>query len=144
MDNKQFTEKSFERALFESLYGNTDFDGGINNAIALIGEKYEISRVYVFENSEDNRFGDNTFEWCAAGITPQIDELQHMSYEEYGYYEMFADNGAFICPDVKELPDISRELFESQDIKATLQYALYDKEEFRGFVGFDDCNGPPS
>lgn len=132
-------DKSFERRMFESLYGSDDFDRGINDALALIGNEFQISRVYIFENSEDNRFGDNTYEWCAEGIIPQIDELQHMSYEEYGYDTLFTETGVFICPDTSRLPEVQKELFESQSIKAILQYAIYNKGEFDGFVGFDDC-----
>jgi len=132
-------EKSFERRVFESLYGDNDFDKGINDALALIGKEFHISRVYIFENSEDNRFGNNTYEWCANGIEPKMDTLQHMSYEEYGYDKLFTKTGEFICPDTSKLADLQRELFESQSIKATLQYAIFNKGEFCGFVGFDDC-----
>lgn len=133
-------DKSFERRVFESLYGSQDFDKGINAALALIGDEFHISRVYVFENCEDKRYSDNTYEWCAKGIRPQIQELQHMSYEEYGYDKLFSESGVFVCANTAELPPVQKELFESQMIRATLQYAIYDKGEFCGFVGFDDCN----
>ncbi|MDD3336836.1 MAG: ATP-binding protein [Eubacteriales bacterium] len=139
MKHASSKEKTFERKVFESLYGCCDLDEGINHALALIGEEFNISRVYVFENSEDNQYGDNTYEWCADGIVPQIDELQHMSYEEYGYDKVFAATGEFVCPDTSKLPVIQRELFESQSICATIQFAMFDKDKFCGFVGFDDC-----
>ncbi|SDX87188.1 ATP-binding protein [Eubacterium barkeri] len=132
-------EKTFERKMFESLYGSRNLDDGINNALALIGKEFYISRVYIFENSEDNQYGDNTYEWCADGVASQIDELQHMSYAEYGYDQLFAETGEFVCPDTSTLPDIQRELFESQSICATIQFAMFDKDKFCGFVGFDDC-----
>ncbi|MDO4556234.1 MAG: response regulator [Lachnospiraceae bacterium] len=108
----------------------------------MIGERFSVSRVYVFENSEDNLYAYNTFEWCAEGIEPQKDYLQHMSYEEYGYNELFNDEGLFFAADVSMLEPLQRELFEMQGIKATMQYAMYEKGVFRGFIGLDDCNLP--
>ena len=45
-----------------------------------------MSRVYIFEDSEDGTYCDNTFEWCNDGIVPQIDQLQHMLEGELADY----------------------------------------------------------
>ncbi|MDO4548665.1 MAG: ATP-binding protein, partial [Clostridia bacterium] len=128
------------REIFETLYANDDAEAGVQKVLAMIGQMFSVSRVYIFENSEDGLHADNTFEWCADGIEPQIDYLQHMSYEEYGYNELFDDRGLFFAADVRTLEPKQRELFLSQGIKATIQYAMYEKGRFRGFIGFDDCH----
>lgn len=125
--------------IFNLIYEEPDINVGINLALACIGESFGISRVYIFENNEANTHADNTFEWCAEGIMPEMDDLQNMSFEEYDYQSLFDENGLCFCPDVSQLPEMLKELFENQGIRATLQYAVYDKGVFRGFVGFDDC-----
>ncbi|MDD3412168.1 MAG: ATP-binding protein, partial [Eubacteriales bacterium] len=130
-----------KQKVFDLIYEEPDLEKGIHAALSYVGEAFRISRVYIFENNEANTHSSNTFEWCAEGIEPQIDELQHMSFEEYDYQSMFDASGLFFCPEVRNLPPMVRELLESQGIRATLQYAIYDKGVFRGFVGFDDCRG---
>ena len=66
-----------------------------------MGLQFNVSRVYIFEDSPDGLFMSNTFEWCNQGISPQIDNLQHMSYEEDapGYRDNFDKDGIFLCMD---------------------------------------------
>ncbi len=64
--------------------------------LEIVGRQYGVSRVYIFENSEDNSVCNNTFEWCNEGITPQRDNLQNVSYTELQNYENnFDENGIF-------------------------------------------------
>ena len=115
-------------------------EAGINDSLRFIGETLNVSRVYIFENDpEDPRFCNNTFEWCAEGIEPEIDLLQHISYEEYGYDELFSQMQFFCCANVSELKDAKRDILEQQNIKAIMNYAFYDKQVFSGFIGIDDC-----
>ena len=100
-----------------------------------------VSRVYVFENSDDNRFCSNTYEWCNVGITAEKDNLQKISYEEDipGYRELFNEQGIFYCPDVAALPETYRQILESQGVKSMLQCAIREGGVFRGYIGFDEC-----
>lgn len=127
--------------VFKALYESKDIRQAINTILKIIGLQFNVSRVYIFEDSYDGQFMSNTFEWCNQGITPQIDNLQNMSYEKDvpGYKENFGENGIFLCMDVDSLPDVQREVLQSQDIKAILQCGIYDGERLVGFVGFDEC-----
>ena len=81
------------------------------------------------------------FEWCNQGISPQIDNLQNMSYETDapGYRDNFDENGVFLCMDVDVLPPVQKRVLTSQDIKAILQCGIYDNGKLVGFIGFDEC-----
>ena len=107
----------------------------------MAGRKYNVSRVYIFEDSEDGTWCKNTFEWCNDGIEPVIDSLQHVSYEGLGhnYQENFDENGIFYCRDISSLPKEQYNLLAAQGIRALLQCAIRDGGKFAGFVGFDDC-----
>lgn len=129
--------------VFSALYSCSDINEGISQMLELVGKTYEISRVYIFEDSEDGKYTSNTFEWCNDGITPEKDSLQNVSYEEDlggSYQNNMNDDGVFYCHDVSELEDPGqREILERQGIKSVLQCSLTDNGKFKGFVGFDEC-----
>ena len=128
--------------IFSLLYSGTDLTAGINQALRFVGENFDVSRVYIFEDSDDGAYCSNTFEWCAEGVTPEIDTLQNVSYEEDlgGHYrENMNDDGIFYCRDISELDKPTRAVLEPQGIKSMLQCAILDNGEFKGFVGFDEC-----
>ena len=126
---------------FQRLYAAADVDAAINDILKVVGQQMNVSRVYVFENSYDNRFCHNTYEWCNEGIPPEIDNLQNISYETDipGYEDNFDENGIFYCPDVRELPKKAFDIVEPQGIKSMLHCAIRDKGVFRGYIGFDEC-----
>lgn len=129
--------------IFSSLYNETDIESGINRALELVGQNFDVSRVYIFEDSEDGNFCSNTFEWCAQGVTPEKETLQNLSYTyDLGgnYRERMNDDGIFYCRDINSIEDLStREILERQGIKSVLQCSILDSGKFRGFVGFDEC-----
>lgn len=126
---------------FRRLYGSQDVERSIQEILALIGQKMNVSRVYVFENSDDNRFCSNTYEWCNYGIQPQIQNLQNVSYEDEipGYQDYFNEHGLFYCPDITALPKNIYDILEPQGIQSMLQCAIREGGVFRGYIGFDEC-----
>nr|UWI50134.1 diguanylate cyclase [Clostridioides difficile] len=141
---KKYVESSdnLTRYIFRVLYQTDDIDQTINMILEVVGKQFNVSRAYIFENSEDGRHTSNTYEWCNEGILPQIDYLQNADYANYGDYEkLFEDDSVFYCRDIHALSPELEELFSSQDIHSTLQCAYREDEVFRGFVGFDECTG---
>ena len=140
-DPSTITHASFERYVFRTLYESRDLDATINELLALVGNQFNISRVYVFENSDDNTECSNTFEWCNEGIVPQIDVLQHVSYitDIPGWPDVYDERGIFYCTDITRLAPQFRAILEPQGIKSMLHCAIMDQGVFRGYVGFDEC-----
>ena len=126
---------------FQRLYSADDVDAAVNEILGLVGRQMNVSRVYVFENSPDNRFCSNTYEWCNEGITPEIENLKNISYETDipDYWDNFDENGIFYCPDIHVLPKKTFDIVEPQGIKSMLHCAIRDKGVFRGYIGFDEC-----
>ncbi len=129
------------RHAFRLLHTAKDNEAAINEVIAYLGRKTNVSRVYIFENSDDNKYCYNTFEWCNEGIEPEINELQRISYEKDipGYQDNFNEQGVFYCPDIAVLPKEAYDIVEPQGIKSMLQCAIRQDGIFRGYIGFDEC-----
>lgn len=128
--------------VFSALYSSGDIKSGINQMLAFAGKHFDVSRAYIFEDSDDGLYCSNTFEWCNEGVKSEKDTLQNVSYAEDldgNYKEKFNDEGIFYCHDVKELDDSQREILERQGVKSVLQCIIAEDGKFKGFVGFDEC-----
>ena len=134
-------ENSLVQYAFQRLYTSENVDAAIQEILDLVGRKMNVSRVYIFENSSDNRYCTNTYEWCNDGIQPEIQNLQNISYDDdiAGYVEIYDDNGIFYCPDINTLPENIYNILAPQGIKSLLHCAIRDKGQFRGYIGFDEC-----
>ncbi len=127
--------------VFHTLYQTEDIEKAIPLILEIVGKKFDVSRAYIFENSEDGATCSNTFEWCDDGILPQIDVLQNIDYVQLDYFEEnFNEDGIFYCKDVDKLSPKQQELLKSQGIKSMLQCAIRDDGKIKGFVGFDECS----
>lgn len=135
-------QHSFVNYIFHKLYDSNDILQTLDDILAYIGDQLRISRVYVFENSEDNRACSNTLEWCGEGISPQKDNLQNLNYELDipGWKELFEENGSYFCSDISTMAPNIRAILEPQGIKSILLSGIYDHGVFRGFMGFDECS----
>ena len=135
-------DSSFVRFVFKRLYESRNIIDTINNLLAYVGGQLNVSRVYIFENNEDNTTCSNTFEWCNNGITPEINNLQDVSYitDVPGWPNVFDERGIFYCTDISSLAPHFRAILEPQGIKSMLQCSIMEDGVFRGYVGFDECS----
>ncbi|MCF6268237.1 MAG: PAS domain S-box protein [Melioribacteraceae bacterium] len=119
-------------------FGNVEHS--INKAISLSGEFTNVSRVYIFEDFNDGKFTKNTYEWCNKNIKPEIDNLREVQYKTIpSYKKIFDEKGELYSENIYELPQDLIDLFEPQEIKSLLCFPLYVKNQFFGFIGFDEC-----
>ncbi|MEG0495369.1 MAG: diguanylate cyclase [Eubacterium sp.] len=136
------TSHNIEAHIFELLYTSKDFNVSINMALAAIGQQYQVSRVAIFENNEENNTTTNIYEWCNDGITSEMGNLQNLavsSSEGESIFDPFDQEGLLYCSNVHELAPYLRHIFESQGILSTLQITITDDEKTYGFIGFDEC-----
>lgn len=140
-DGMDGAQKNLIYGAIARLYGGEDTEMRIAELLAMVGRQANVSRVYVFENTEDNRYCTNTYEWCNEGIEPERDKLQRISYETDipGYEENFDERGVFYCFDVAALPPKAYEIVNAQHIQSMLQCAIRENGIFRGYIGFDEC-----
>lgn len=84
------------------LYQNHHTVDAMNHVLKLIGEVFEAERAYVFYMENDEM--SNIAEWCREGITPEIDNLQHLSRHDYKWwFQLYDEQASIMIRDVKEL-----------------------------------------
>jgi PAS domain S-box-containing protein len=120
----------------------SDTNESINAALRDMGTLNGASRAYLFIFSEDGTSVDNTHEWCAEGVTPQIDNLKNLPSEMFPWWMYKLRNREVIhITDVSRLPEeakAEKEMLESQDIKSLLVIPLISADKLAGFIGFDN------
>lgn len=115
----------------------------INKALAILGEFVEADRFYIFDYDFEKKITNNTYEWCAEGIKPQIDNLQGVNLDDIpDWTSPHLLNKALYIDDVYALPDDSvvKHILEPQGVKSILTVPIIDDEECVGFLGFDAVN----
>lgn len=111
-----------------------------SQALARMASFFEADRAYVFEYDFDQNIASNTYEWCAPGIEPAIEELRAVPIEAglTDWSDAHWAGKPFWVLDVDGLsPGPLREILEPQGIKSLLTAPLMHGEACLGFVGFD-------
>lgn len=126
---------------FRMLYEAVDVLTAVKSLLEIIGRAYDVSRVYIFENSDDDMTTSNTFEWCNTGVLSQLNNLKRLSFEKDlgDFKDYFDENGLFYCCDINRLDPTLFNLLSNQGIYSLLQCAIIDGGKIRGYVGFDEC-----
>jgi len=149
--NKRLAEERLKRkvalerviARVSSRFVNPpDVDTAINESLADLGTVAGASRVYLFLLRDNGTVMDNTHEWCADGVTPQIGNLQNLPSDLFPWWmeQLRADRVIHIRDVSAMSPEakVEKKLLESQDIKSLLVLPLYVAGELAGFIGFDN------
>jgi PAS domain S-box-containing protein len=119
-----------------------DIDEKINQALKAIGEFAKVDRAYIFQLRDDNRTVDNTHEWRAEGIEPQIENLKGITLDDElpWFWEKMKAHETFHVPVVADLPPeahLEKKHFERQGIQALVVVPMINKGVLKGFLGFD-------
>lgn len=153
-ERKRAEEKLKNRLEFENLISNISsnfinlhsdiLDSAINEALGKIGRFASVDRSYLFLFSEDGSYMDNTHEWCAEGIEPQIDNLKELPVTLFPWWMAKLNNFETIhIPRVADLSDeanAEKEILESQDIKSVVVIPMISANTLLGFLGFDSVS----
>jgi diguanylate cyclase (GGDEF)-like protein len=106
-----------------------------------LGKALHSERVYIFEEDEDH-YSKNTYEWCATGVSAEIDNLQHVSPEATAlWYDWFHRDGSVIIRDLEETREtdpVMYDVLKPQNIRSLVASPLIDGERFIGFYGVDN------
>ena len=118
-------------------------DNMIPSILKSIGKYTAADRAYVFEwNSEKKESFKNTFEWCAAGIEPQIQNLQEVPVcLMQNWVETFIQKKNIIIYDLEEIAEETPqeyEILKPQNIHSLIAVPIYTNHKFIGFIGLDN------
>ena len=111
--------------------------------LSLIGEAMQSDRVFLFERLEGEAEAYcNTFEWCASGVAPQIDNLTEIVPTDMSYWlGVFSRGETIVIPnieDVKTLMPSEYELLKAQSIRSEIAVPVFYRGNLSGFFGLDD------
>lgn len=119
-----------------------DVDHTINEGMARIGEFTGVDRVYLFDYNMEESTSSNSHEWCAEGVSPEIENLQDLPLKSIPeWYNKHIKGETILIPDVQNLKrnDPVRQILEPQGVFSVLSIPLFHENECYGFVGFDSC-----
>ncbi len=113
----------------------------IDEILADLGSFYQADRAYIFRIDFNQGHIRNTHEWCAEGVTPEIDNLQNVPIEEYQDLLAGLEEGGYVLRDIEtELdPDSAMyRILKPQNIQSLIFESIKIKGELVGFVGVDN------
>jgi len=134
-------ELVINKALRSALNYDTP-DEQINEFIRFFGKHIGSDRIYIFEDCDEKHVTNNTYEWCADGIVPEIHELQNVDMDIIGWwYQAFGSEKNIIITDIEQIKDEHREsynLLKAQNVKNLVVCPIRYKDEIKGFFGLDN------
>ncbi len=123
-----------------TLYHAADQSEALNEILSMAGAVFNASRAYIFELDEAQQYYDNTYEWCREGIAPQKENLINIPRENISAWEKLFKSAEIVrCGNINELDPVSRDILKVQGIKSILVAPLYYRNDYIGFMGFDEC-----
>ncbi len=116
-------------------------DKSIEIMLEFLGKALGGERAYIFEK---NPLGndDNTYEWTAAGVTSEKDNLQDLPPEVCAnWYKNFGRNKNIVIEDLEEIrysDPLQYENLKRQNIHSIVVVPLFNDNKVTGFYGIDN------
>lgn len=109
-----------------------------------LGRALNGERTYIFEQNKSGG-DDNTYEWVAAGVKPEKDNLQNVPREVCAsWYRKFRIGKHIVIEsleDIRESEPLQYENLKRQRVCSLVVVPLYDGKNIIGFYGVDN---PPA
>lgn len=106
-----------------------------------LGKALNGDRTYIFERNESGG-DDNTYEWVAAGVEPEKENLQNVPPEVCAsWYRNFGVGKHIVIESLEEIREtdpLQYENLKRQSIHSLVVVPLYDGKEIIGFYGVDN------
>jgi PAS domain S-box-containing protein len=115
-------------------------ENAINETLRRIGSFVKADRAYMFDYDMEAMTVSNTYEWCADGIAPEIENLQNVPVDAITHWlDAFKNGSSFLISDVFALPenDPVRDILEPQGVQSIISVPLIRDKKLIGFIGFD-------
>lgn len=122
------------------LYAVDDLDQTINAVLTQIGEFLVSDRAYVFEIKDE--LMNNTHEWTAPGISPQLKKLQQLDLSLISdWLPFFEKNDCIIIDDVEQLQKTTPAAYatlHAQEITSLIAAPIFLDNKLAGYIGIDN------
>ncbi|WP_214084208.1 PAS domain S-box protein [Methanoculleus sp.] len=118
-----------------------DLEGALEEMLQVLGSFLDVDRSYIFRLSADLTRAENTHEWCAEGIEPQIEVLQDLPTSVVAWGLAQIEARKTICiPDVADIPEeeeAEREFLQEYGVRSLIQVPIATADEVLGALGFE-------
>jgi diguanylate cyclase (GGDEF)-like protein len=134
------TEAMINEGLRISM-SSSDPNESIEILLEYLGKALTSDRIYIFEQTGENRF-DNTYEWCAEGVTAEKCNLQNVPSKDLNLWlERFHLNENVIVKNLEEIKESDPVVYDylyPQDIRSVVVSPLIFNNKIIGFYGVDN------
>ena len=130
-------------SLMDQVENEQELSEIIHSLLQAIGNYTGADRVYVFDWETDQKDSlSNTFEWCADGVIPEIDNLQAIPVSLMpSWMKRFENKETIVIHDLEATkcsePE-EYELLKTQEICSLIAVPIYANHQMNGFIGVDN------
>lgn len=122
------------------MYSSMETDVAIDNTLEILGTHLGSERTYVFQVY--GKHMDNTYEWCAPGVSQEMDALQQVPLSIIDrWIPYFNQNECIIIQDLEEIKETAPEeynILKPQKVQSLIAVPLMEKERLVGYFGVDN------
>ena len=120
------------------------FESDLNNCMGMIAEAVGVDRVYIWKNhtKDGQLYCTQMYEWSGGAIPMQGSDLTiDISYREIvPNWEKTLSQGNCINNLVRNMSISEQKHLSSQEILSIFVLPVFLRDQFWGFVGYDDCH----
>ena len=115
----------------------------ITPLLQAIGEYTGADRVYIFDWTDESHTAmRNTYEWCAAGVTAEIENLQALPINlSPDWMARFHRKEPVIIENVDDIRasnPVEYAILQAQGVRSMITVPIYAKRALRGVIGLDN------
>ena len=115
----------------------------ITPLLQAIGEYTGADRVYIFDWTDESHTAmRNTYEWCAAGVTAEIENLQALPINlSPDWMARFHRKEPVIIEnidDIRTSNPVEYAILQAQGVRSMITVPIYAKRALRGVIGLDN------
>lgn len=143
MEAEKKSRMNNERIVLECvkmMYSSLETDIAINNALRVLGTTLGSERTYIFHVF--GKYMDNTYEWCAEGVSQEIDNLQNVPIGTIDrWMPYFSKNECVIIEnleDIREYAPDEYDILKRQKVDSLITVPMMDKGKLVGYFGVDN------
>lgn len=134
-----------EKALvqcIQTLSHSNEIHQAVDRLLGIIAEFYQADRAYIFEIQYEKDIICNTYEWCAKGVSAQIDKLKKVPLESVRSWAMeFERSGSFYISNIDDDRRITQSVYENlkeQGVQSLIAAPLLSDGNIIGLIGVDN------
>lgn len=132
----------FINRMLHFAIGSDDPEVKINKLLEYMCKELDADRAYIFEDMHDGTF-DNTYEYCAEGVTAEIDNLKGLPFVGVvdSWYHEYEKGGHILIYDIEKYKEESLNMYnvlKPQGINTLVTGPLILDGKYIGFFGVDN------